>query len=69
MAGAGVTGTAARATLPVLRALLEQARANDYRSGVLGVRARPEWTGAQEFRHDDVPVRVVPCVSALAVAS
>ena len=37
----GVTGTATRATLPVLRALLEQARAKDYRSGVLGVRARP----------------------------
>ncbi len=62
-----MTGTATRATLPVLRALLEQARAKDYRSGVLGVRARPEWTGAQEFRYEDVPVRVVPCVSALAV--
>ena len=62
-----MTGTATRATLPVLRALLEQAQAKDYRSGVLGVRARPEWAGAPEFRHDDVPVRVVPCVSALAV--
>ena len=67
MAGAGVTETATRATLPVLRALLEQATARRYTSGVLGVRARPEWAGAAEFRHDDVPVRVVPCVSALAV--
>jgi hypothetical protein len=67
MAGAGVTATAAGATLPVLRALLDQARRKDYASGVLGVRARPEWPGAPVFTHADVPVRVVPCVSALAV--
>jgi hypothetical protein len=65
MAGAGVTAT--RATLPVLRALLDQARRKNFSSGVLGVRARPEWAGAPEFTHADVPVRVVPCVSALAV--
>ena len=60
--------TATRATLPVLRALLDQARRKDYMSGVLGVRARPdEWAGPEEFTHADVPVRVVPCVSALAV--
>jgi len=62
-----VTATATRATLPVLRALLDQARRKDYASGVLGVRARPEWAGAPVFSHGDVPVRVVPCVSALAV--
>jgi PglZ domain len=62
-----VTVTATRATLPVLRALLDQARRKDYGSGVLGVRARPEWTGTPTFTHADVPVRVVPCVSALAV--
>ena len=62
-----MTQTATRATIPVLRALLDQARRKDYKSGVLGVRARPEWTGAQTFTHADVPVRVVPCVSALAV--
>ena len=67
MAGAGVTATVTRATLPVLRALLDQARRKDYASGVLGVRAHPEWPGAPEFTHGDVPVRVVPCVSALAV--
>ena len=49
MAGGGVTGTAARATLPVLRALLDQARRKNFRSGVLGVRAQPEWPGAAEF--------------------
>ena len=59
--------TATRATLPVLRALLDQARRKDYACGVLGVRARPEWTGTPTFTHADVPVRVVPCVSALAV--
>ena len=31
------------------------------------MRARPEWAGAPVFTHADVPVRVVPCVSALAV--
>jgi hypothetical protein len=67
VAGAGVTQTATRATQPVLRALLDQARNKNFLSGVLGVRARPEWTGTPTFTHADVPVRVVPCVSALAV--
>ena len=58
---------ATRATLPVLRALLDQALRKNFSSGVLGVRARPEWPGAPEFPHAGVPVRVVPCVSALAV--
>ena len=59
--------TLARATVPVLRALLDQASRKNFKSGVLGVRARPEWPGAQTFTHADVPVQVVPCVSALAV--
>lgn len=67
MAGRGMTGTATQATLPVLRALLDQARHKNYASGVLGVRARPEWPGNATFTHENVPVRVVPCVSALAV--
>jgi hypothetical protein len=63
-----VTQTATRATLPVLRALLDQAQRKDYQSGVLGVRARPdEWRGPATFTHAGVAVRVVPCVSALAV--
>ena len=60
--------TATRATLPVLRALLDQARAQGLpvrRARVSG-RAR-SGPGAPEFTHADVPVRVVPCVSALAV--
>jgi hypothetical protein len=68
MAGAGVTVMATRATVPVLRALLDQARHKNFSSGVLGVRAQPEWPPeAAEFPHAGVPVRVVPCVSALAV--
>jgi len=55
------------ATPPVIRALLDQARDKNYRSGVLGVRARPKWDGPEEFEHQGVPVRVVPCVSTLAV--
>jgi hypothetical protein len=62
-----VTVTLARATVPVLRALLDQASRKNFKSGVLGVRARPEWRGTATFTHADVPVRVVPCVSALAV--
>lgn len=57
----------AQVTVPVLRALLDEARRRNYRSGVLGVRAEPTWSGAARFIHDDVPVDVVPCVSALAV--
>ena len=45
MACPGVTVTATRATLPVLRALLDEARRKDLRHGVLGVRARPDWAG------------------------
>ena len=67
MAGERVTHPAAVATLPVMRALLDQAGRKDYRSGVLGVRARPEWPAAAEFTHGSTLVRVVPCVSALAV--
>ena len=55
-----------RATLPVMRALLDQAGRKDYRCGVLGVRARPEWAGAPSSLTRTL-VRVVACVSALAV--
>ena len=55
------------ATLPVVRALLDEAKRKNYRSGVLGIRTRPEWAGADSFVHDDTTVTVVPCVSSLAV--
>jgi hypothetical protein len=58
---------ASAATLPVVRALLDEARRKNYDHGVLGVRARPEWTGADTFSYHDVPVHVVRCESALAV--
>jgi hypothetical protein len=55
------------ATLPVIRALLDQAGRARYASGVLGVRAQPQWPGPAAFTHHEVAVRVVPCESALAV--
>jgi hypothetical protein len=62
-----MTQPASAATLPVIKALLDQATSKGYRSGVLGVRSRPHWTGTPEFTHGDMKVRVVPCESALAV--
>lgn len=59
--------TLAPATLPVVRALVDEATRKNYRPGPLGVRARPEWSGPEVFDHDGVRVRVVPCVSTLAV--
>lgn len=55
------------ATLPVVRSRLDEARRKNHRAGVIGIRARPEWTGNYTFVHDGTPVTVVPCVSALAV--
>ncbi len=51
----------------MLRALLDHATSKGYRSGVLGVRARPDWTGPATFTHAATTARVVGCVSALAV--
>lgn len=56
-----------RASLPVLRELIDEARGKHYDDGVLGVRAAPEWPGARTFTHGKMPVRIEPCVSALAV--
>ncbi|HET8643573.1 MAG TPA: BREX-2 system phosphatase PglZ [Pseudonocardiaceae bacterium] len=56
----------ATATAPVVRALLDEARRKNYRHGVLGVRARPQWSGPAQFSHEGVEVTVVACESALA---
>src|SRR5450756_989638 len=56
-----------RASLPVLRELIDEARGKNYDHGVLGVRATPEWLGTRTFTHGKMPVRIQPCVSALAV--
>ncbi|PRY37178.1 PglZ domain-containing protein [Geodermatophilus tzadiensis] len=60
-------GAPSVATVPVVRALLDEARRKNYTAGALGIRARPEWPGAGTFEHQGVPVTVVPCVSTLAV--
>jgi hypothetical protein len=68
VAGREVIGPPAPvATLPVVHALLDEARRKNYHSGVLGVRARPEWTGPDSFEYQYSPVRIVACISALAV--
>lgn len=67
MAGRGVTVMTTRASLPVLRELIDEARGKNYHDGVLGVRAAPEWQGTRTFTHGKMPVRIEPCVSALAV--
>jgi PglZ domain len=68
VAGCGVTVVTTRASLPVLRELIDEARGKNYDDGVLGVRAAPEWPPAtRAFTHGKVPVRIAPCVSALAV--
>lgn len=64
-AASGPAGLAA-ATRPVLGALLDEAHRRDYRSGVLGVRARPEWTSGG-FEHAGAHVTVKACPSVLAV--
>jgi PglZ domain-containing protein len=61
------TATAVTATLPVVRAMLDDATRRRYTGGVLGVQARPEWDGPERFDHYGVEVRVVACPSTLAV--
>lgn len=55
------------ATLPVVRALLDEARRKNYHRGVLGIRTRPVWSGGETFVYEGTPVRVVTCESSLAV--
>jgi hypothetical protein len=57
----------ARASIPVLQSLLDEARRKRYPPSMLGVHASPEWPGPETFTHQNVTVRVEPCVSALAV--
>jgi hypothetical protein len=63
-----VTAVTASASTPVLRELLDEARGKNYGYGVIGVRAKPDWPpDTRTFTHHKVPVRIEPCVSALAV--
>lgn len=68
-----MTGTTAETVLlqeaspTELRALVAKARRKNYRSGVIGIRARPHWNGPNRIEVDGGAARVVPCVSALAV--
>ncbi|WP_026454407.1 BREX-2 system phosphatase PglZ [Saccharomonospora iraqiensis] len=55
------------ASQPVVRALLDEARAKGYEGGVLGVQADAKWEGPELFTHAGQPVRVAVCPSTLAV--
>lgn len=60
----GVPG--ATVTTSMVRALIDQARDKGYDRGVLGFRAALGDQAPTSFDHQGKPVRLVPCVSALA---
>lgn len=63
-----MTGVSAATVTPSMaRALIDQARDKGYRPGVLGFRASVRDLVPVTFEHQGTPVRLVPCVSALAV--
>lgn len=68
MADQAVIARSTSASLrPVLRELIDEARGKGYGPGALGVRITLDGHGSYTFTHDQMPVRVEPCVSALAV--
>lgn len=58
--------SALTATEPIIRARLKKARDKHYKSGVLGLRAKPSWDG-DDFAYEGTPVTVVACPSVLAL--
>jgi hypothetical protein len=62
-----IARAASSSLLPVLRELIDEAQEKKYAPGVLGVRIELDGHDTRTFTHDTVPVRVEPCVSALAV--
>lgn len=54
------------ATEPIIRARLKKARDKQYKSGVLGLRAKPSWDG-DAFVYEGTPVTVVACPSVLSL--
>ncbi|MEX2292096.1 MAG: BREX-2 system phosphatase PglZ [Mycobacteriales bacterium] len=63
------TDAAAGVSVHVLRSLVDDARNQAYRRGVIAVRAHPQWDGPDTLRHGDQTVQVVACASSLAVRS
>ena len=57
----------AAATPPLVRTIVRDLRRSGSRKHVVGIQARPEWAGDQEFPVDDRPVRVEVCPSPLAM--
>ena len=56
----------ASVTVPMARALIDQALAKDYAGGVLGFRAALAGSPPISFEHAGKPAVLVECVSALA---
>jgi len=54
-------------TVAIVRSMIETARSKKYFSGIIGIRARPTWSGPEAFSYSDQSVKVVACVSALMV--
>jgi hypothetical protein len=61
-----VTTTATPVTPPMVLAIVDEARAKDYRTGVIGVRGLPEPTVTADLQHEGRTVRIRPAESALA---
>ncbi|MFZ0160083.1 MAG: BREX-2 system phosphatase PglZ [Kineosporiaceae bacterium] len=59
--------TLAEVSKPLVVSRIEEALSKGYREGVIGIRAAPAWADSTAFQHKDRSVRVVPCVSTLAV--
>lgn len=67
MADRRVKQTLALASLPIVRFRLDEATDKKYVGGVIGIHARPVWTGPTHFEHRGLAVTVAACTSSLAV--
>lgn len=61
------TTTAPVASPPVIRSVVERARAKNHNGGVIGIRAAPTWDGPPVLAHEGGDIAIVACPSALAV--
>ena len=62
-----VTAAATAVSTPMVLAIVDEARAKNYRSGVIGVLGKPDRAVTTDVRHEGGTVRIRPAESALAV--
>lgn len=67
MADRRVRQATAVTSLPIVRFRLDEAADKNYSGGVVGIYARPSWTGPTHFEHRGLAVVVAACESSLAV--